>query len=186
MEALTFSIRWRAMMKTTAVAVVAACGLVLVGCSSSGKIDQMKFDGVYRSGKAMEGATGVGVNLLRYRELVQSFASEVSIANDRAQTSTEREMVAQYAKALKAYRDAETLWTMKLKGPAEVTIGSDSDLRRIVFDDDYRIDGSGAGSGFRFKLEEAVQALWSTARGRLNEATRLYTGQATRDLPEPR
>jgi hypothetical protein len=160
--------------------------LFCVGCGGSAKIDQMKFDGVYRAGKAMEGATGVGVNLLKYRELVQAFASEVSIANDRAQTGSEREMVAQYAKALKAYKDAGDLWTRKLQGGAELTVGSDPELLRIARDEDYSIDGTGSGSGFRFKLDDAVQSLWRTGRGRLTEATRLYTGQAPKDLPEPR
>jgi len=141
--------------------------------------------GVYRAAKAMEGSVGVGVTLLRYRELVQALATEVSIANDRAATTLEREMVGHYAAALKAYKDAGTVWEVKLQGADKVTISVNPELKRIARDKDYTISGTGTGDSFTFPLDDAVQSLWQTARRHLAEGHRLYTGEPAKDLPEP-
>jgi hypothetical protein len=164
----------------------AVVSLLLSSCSwKQEAIDQQKFDGVYRAGKGMEGATGVGVNVIRYRELLQAFATEVSIANDRAHSAREREMVGQYAGALQAYQDAGFLWGKKLDGAKRLSMSSDPEVRRIVLNDAYNINGTGSGESFSFEIDDAVQVLWRSARIRLSEANRIYTGEESREMPEP-
>jgi hypothetical protein len=154
-----------------------ACVLALVlvsGCA--GKVDQAKFDGLYRAGKSLSGTLSVGLNIFRYRELVAVFSTEVSIAHDRAQSAKERELVQRYAEALVAFRDAESLWarTIKADPPEWLEIVGDAELKRIT--DAYPIAGEGSGDHFRFKTKDAVHAIWGTAQGKLSQAEQVYLG----------
>ncbi len=160
--------------------IILLATIALAGCSS--KVDQSKFENLYRAGKNVEGALDVGVNLLRYRELVQSFSTEVSIANDRAGGSSERELVKTYNTALAAFKDAETLWGKKLNAQDGTLTCTDAEVRRVA--GDYPISGTGSGSGFTFKIDDAVQTIWRQARGNLSQATTLYRGERSPDLPE--
>lgn len=100
---------------------VAATFIVLSGCSA--RVDQKDFESLYRSGKAIAGATGVGVNYPKFSELVQAFASEVSIGVDRANNKPEKAMIENYMKALEAYKDSLTVWKHSVDSPSdEITV----------------------------------------------------------------
>ena len=142
------------------------------GCSS--RIDQARFEGVYRAGKALAGATDVGVVLLRYRELLATFASEVSIASDKANSKSEREMVRLYLDALRAYKDVETLWAAQFAPGQSGTVGATDgpEFKRML--DDYQITNEGTVDNPRLNLKAAMQVVWVTARAKLDGANRIY------------
>jgi hypothetical protein len=163
---------------------VLCAGLLSLQCSSSKieKIDQQKFESVYRSGKGIESAVGVGVNLLKYRELVQSFATEVSIASDRAATDKEKELVGAYAGALLAYKDAGAIWGKKLN-TSWLRPADDPEVMRIY--QAYPISGDGKGSDFRFTIDSAMQTIWQSAGALVAHANDLYNGTESEGLPTP-
>ncbi len=90
--------------------------LAAVACSKPQKkaaIDQAKFEPLYRAAKAVQGSTSVGVNYLKFSELLQTFATELSIAKDKAQTANEKKLVEMYAGVLTDYSDSLSIWTAK-------------------------------------------------------------------------
>lgn len=100
-------------------AIAVALALVAVACKGEAPkpvpvIDRAKFEPLYRAGKTIESASAVGLNLPKLNELIQGFATEVSIAKDKASAEKERVMVAKYEQALQAYQDCATLWQQKI------------------------------------------------------------------------
>ena len=85
---------------TVASAAAGTPTAVAVAVAVAPAIDPKTFDGVYRAGHAMKSATGLGVNQTRYRELLQAFDGEVSIAREKAVNDKERQLAATYGKAL--------------------------------------------------------------------------------------
>jgi hypothetical protein len=139
-------------------------------------VDQAKFDRVYRAGKAMSSATGVGTDVLRFSELLQNFASEVSIARDKAQSTSEWELIRLYEDALKAYYDSRTIWQLKLNGTDRIVNSSVSEeVKRI--EEQYPIRGQGSGSGFSFKVDDAIQTIWARASAKLQVAEDIYNAK---------
>jgi hypothetical protein len=156
--------------------------IVLIGCA--GKVDQEKFDPLYRAGKAIEGATSVGVNLIRYRELLGTLAAEVSVGQDKAGSHAERDMVKAYAEALAAYKDAEIVWTQKIEQRQRPLPASSPELERIV--GSYAIQGQREEKVFLFDPEDGMQTIWRDAGVKLHHATSLYKGEPQDALPEPK
>jgi hypothetical protein len=76
-------------------------------------IDTKKFEAVQRAGQGLRSAVGLGVQVARYRELLQTFDQEVAIARDNATNDSERKVAEAYGEALSIYRDALTLWSVK-------------------------------------------------------------------------
>jgi Short C-terminal domain len=156
-------------------------------------IDKQKFDGVYRAAKSVKEATGVGVNFPRYSELVQTLATEVSIARDKASSPGEKALAERFARVAAAYRDAATLWQHKISdasttflyGQIMVAISrvgtgemlEDPEMRRIV--DTYKITtqtiSTGAGGGRAITINPvAVQIPWIMADLRMAAAEKAY------------
>src|SRR4030095_10400373 len=78
-------------------------------------IDQPKFEPLYRASKSIQGAIGVGLTYPDFGKLLQSFASEISIAQDRARSADEQQLVKHYADALSVFKDSATLWQKKIE-----------------------------------------------------------------------
>ncbi|MGI8785170.1 MAG: hypothetical protein ACR2L2_16150 [Acidobacteriota bacterium] len=76
--------------------------------------DKTKFEGVYRAAKAVEGASNSGVNCLKFSELLQSLATELSILSDKISTEQEKELAALYVAVSATYQDSSMLWKAKL------------------------------------------------------------------------
>ncbi|HWW85258.1 MAG TPA: hypothetical protein VNZ26_16730 [Vicinamibacterales bacterium] len=77
------------------------------------QIEPGKLDTLYRSIKAIEASTGVGVTYVKFGELLQAAATEVSIARDKATPGIEASIVADFDHVLDAYRDSATIWQRK-------------------------------------------------------------------------
>jgi len=167
-------------MRKKSIAPIFAALLVCSHCAP--RVDKQKFEPLYRAGKNIEGAVAVGVNLLKYRELLQGFATEVSIANDKVANDAERALLKNYEEALVAYKDAGAVWEKRLKGDT-LSPADDPELVRIA--DAYPISGRGSGRAFTFSGEAAVQTIWVRAGARLKAANDLYTGNSADALPTP-
>ena len=156
-------------------------------------IDKQKFDAVYRAAKSVKEATGVGVNFPRYSELVQTFATEVSIARDKASSPGEQALAQRFASVLAAYRDSVTLWQHKIGDASTNFLGrqimvaisrvgtgemlEDPEMRRIV--DTYKITtqtiSTGAGGGKAITINPvSVQIPWIMADMRMATAEKTY------------
>ena len=61
------------------------------------------FASLYRTGKAIQAATEVGVNEFRFSQLLGEVATEVEIAKDHAKSTQELAIVKQYQKAVDTY-----------------------------------------------------------------------------------
>lgn len=100
-----------------AVGFILAAGLGLVRqyvshMKQSVAASKAKFESVHRAGIAVEAATKVGVNYAKFQDLVQSFALEVSVAQEKAETEDEQMLAKSYAGALGAYQDSLTVWAL--------------------------------------------------------------------------
>lgn len=94
--------------------------------SPSPTIDQARFEPLYRSGKAVEGAMSTGVSLIQFSELLQNLATEVGIAKDKATRPDELAMVGRFNEALATLvlsrqtwqdsnaEDAQQIWAIAL------------------------------------------------------------------------
>ena len=74
------------------------------------RIDKNIFENLYRSAKAVEGAISVGVNYQKFGELLQNFATEISIMSDRVKTPNEQEVLKYYYDTLVIYEDSFKIW----------------------------------------------------------------------------
>jgi hypothetical protein len=167
-------------MKIRTVASAFVLLVALLNSSGCGRgINQAKFEGVYRAGQGMKSATDVGVTIVKYRELLQVFASEVAMAEAKPANAREKAMVANFTEALVNYRDAATLWAAKIdtrnaaiptttipEGPGIV------DKYGLVTDlgdhPDYRT----------FSPEAGMQIVWVRAAQNIALANAAYTGKS--------
>lgn len=146
-------------------------------------MNQTKFEALYRAAKAVDAAVAISTNLPRFRELVQNFATDISIAKDRSATTEERKAVELFADALATYFDSLQLWQAQLND-RKVDVG----LPKI------RCAPETAGIALRYDLEciphyenrgiliipaESIQYLWALAGVKLRRATAFYLADPT-------
>jgi hypothetical protein len=163
----------RLSMSAVLVAIVSAC--------STPKLDQAKFEAVHRSGRLTRENVGGGVTLLKYRELVGAYATDVSLANDHASTDLEREFVALHQAALKSFKDSLKVWGLKLaQGGNEITSNIDENsigLEKIA--DEYSIAGkSVAPTLWKYSADAIIQAAWQRAAAKLDAADTRFRGES--------
>lgn len=89
------------------------CTMFVVGCQE--KIDQKKFENLHRAAKTIQGSISVGVTYIQFNELLQKFATEISMAQDITKSELEKKMLLEYGKLLKIYRDSREVWKLKSK-----------------------------------------------------------------------
>jgi hypothetical protein len=105
--------------QSTTVSENAAVAPPVVVGQASPPVDATKFDSLYRSLKAIEGATTVGVNLMKFRDLIQDAATEVLITKDKALNASELKVHAQFVEGLAAYQYSAQLWQLKNQASEE-------------------------------------------------------------------
>lgn len=103
---------------------LAACAFFILVTTSCLKKEPDKFYNAYRSGKAVTAAISIGVNYLKFGELLIDLAKEVSIASDGVDASNKRdtEILKHYQEAVSIYHDSHKIWELKLdtSGPDEL------------------------------------------------------------------
>ena len=77
--------------------------------------DQTKFEPLHRAARTTSAALSVSTTMPAFRELVQKFAAEVAIAEDRAAQPAEKDLVRLFADACQAYKDSLDLWDASVK-----------------------------------------------------------------------
>lgn len=150
--------------------------VALAGCSAGRSFDTTKFEPLHRAGRELREHVAGGVTLPVYREAIGKYATEVSLAAEKASGDREHEFVASHQKALEAFRDALTVWELKFKRrvPADTpaTAADAPELPRLI--DEYPITGKGSGATFAFSLDDAQQTIWTRATGSLAIADGIY------------
>ena len=129
-------------MTNTLVRVSAVILSVAVGSCASPTvppIDAKKFDGLYRAAKTTEAAINMGINHEKFGDAIRAFATELSIATDKAGTDKERELVRLYSETLTAYRDSDEMWRLKIDSAIEKPVKSadDFDRKRLKLDTQF-------------------------------------------------
>lgn len=167
-------------------------GFVLfVGCSSKvvqkQEVDQKQYENLYRAAKAIEGSVAVGVNYQKFGELLQNLSTELSIANDKAKSDNEKELLKHYRDALTAYQESATVWKIKI-GSARYDwipageIYVEDELRPIIAK--YSLPTKprvlrATGHKFQTISGDAMQTIWVKAHEHLEKGTKIYYGSGS-------
>jgi len=152
--------------------------MTIVGPGCNRRPDKERYEPLYRAGKQMHEAVSVGVTLPRYRELLQALATEIEIANDKARTQVEKNLVVGYRDALQTYQNAETAWAIKLKLTTATTVNMHQlpEIHNVIaFYEFERLT-----EGENVDLDSIMKALWIAAEEDLAIAEARYNG-----TPEP-
>jgi hypothetical protein len=124
-------------MKITVAVVLALLVGIAAGWSghsfwnqlTTPKVDEKIFDNVSRASKAVDSAAKVGVSYQKFAELVQNFATEISVAKDKVKSQQETEILQGFGDVLQIYNDALILWTEQIS----------TDQQMFYFDDRGKI-----------------------------------------------
>lgn len=156
---------------------------LLVGCTP--KIDQKKYENLYHASKAIPGATAVGVSYEKLGELLQSLSTEILIANDKAKSDLEKELLKGYVDVLMMYHESTIVWKHKIDGAGydwmpRRQIFVEEELRPII--SKYSLPtkqhvSRTTGSKFDIISEDSIQVIWGKANEHLEKTTKLYLGQ---------
>lgn len=150
--------------------------------SCSSKIDQAKFENLYRTAKAIQGSIEVGVSYDKFTELLQSLSTELSIANDKAKSEKERELLKSYSEVLACYHESAIVWKNRIDSdrywyiPAREIFVED-ELKPIVAK--YSLPTKTHVFPYMKRKYQTIQGsslqlIWEKAAERLAEANSLY------------
>lgn len=149
-----------------------------------------KLEPVYRSAKTIQSSIEVGVTYLKYGELLQAFATELSMASDKISTDEERRIGTLFAGVLQVYRDAGSLWKNQIEnaqyedlfdGGVNYSLkglAPDGELKRIV--DLYKIPIRNgrikySGGSYQALPKNSMQIVWVSADKDLSDALGAYS-----------
>lgn len=133
-------------------------------------INHGHFESLYRAGKSVQSATGVGLSYQKLSELLQTLALELSIANDRAQTEPERQLVQVYTAALTAYQDSAAVWKIRIADGRNIGPFGNPTLPGLVEKYHLELYDNGLLDG-----DKAVQTIWTVASAKIDDGSRIYT-----------
>ncbi len=162
------------------ILIVSIGFILLVGCTP--KIDQSKYENLHRAAKTMEASITVGVNYHKFGELLQNLSAEFSIANDKAKSDTEKELLKEYFDVLIAYQESATIWKHKIINAQRDWMPSGriqvmNELQPIVSKYSLPTEPFKNHRGFETISENSIQVIWGKASEHLKKATKLYLGQ---------
>lgn len=152
--------------------------LVLVGLISGCSVNKGKFDNLYRSAKAIEGATAVGVSSDKFGELLQNFATEITILNDKVTGRQEVALLEIYKTAFGIYQDSVHIWDYT-EGRSGTVYGDELLLLEKYKVPVVKFKADGAHVGY-----DAVPDIWAVAEKRLKVANSFLNSLQFWDSPE--
>jgi hypothetical protein len=156
---------------------------LFVGCSP--KVDQKKYENLYRAAKAVEDATEVGVNYQKFGELLQVLSTELSIASDKPKSDTEKKLVLSYLEVLRTYQDSAIVWTQKIEDarhyyvpPGQVYVNGDM----VALVSKYSLPTEKhvmphSRDHFETISGDAILVIWVRATEQLAKANKIYYGK---------
>lgn len=173
--------------------------LLLVGPACSKPLDpppaqltitQRIFEPVYRASKTLQGATNAGVNMLKFSELMQAFATEIAIAKDQQMNELDKQLIGLYDEAFGALQFSAVLWKAKNEAHqewwnGEIPVGFGAKMSPeyapgIAKYELRPIDRKHAsGVKYRALPGDSIQLMWAKAGETLAKATEVYYGRAT-------
>lgn len=157
-----------AILTASAIGAIGAAGYRQATRVLPAAVDRSKLEPLYRSARATQAGVGVGLNIGTYSTLLQSMATEATIASDRATTEKEKAIIASYVAALSSLNDAQTIWERKIDRNASGFIRIEDDVRELVSRYNLKIYEDGVYA------DEAMQAIWAKAGEQTDAATKLY------------
>jgi hypothetical protein len=152
------------------------------------RIDQEKFDNLYRSFKTIEGAINVGVNYGKYGELLQSVSTEIVIVKDKIKNGNERKLFDYFNDVFLAYNDCFLIWKSKIssgsklseKGRIVVTTEIEPMVSKYALDaEPYEVKIAGITikeyQGMQsISSNDSMQVIWKKASDLLKKANEIY------------
>lgn len=143
-------------------------------------VDQKKMDPLYRAAKSIQASQTVGVNYQKFGELMQAFATEISIAKDRASSQKEQQLVTSYAAALVTLHDSGVLRKEQIDDSRYNFIPAgrifvEQSLAPIVAK--YSLakkTHKGYGRPWESISADSIQILWSKASEQIDAANKLF------------
>jgi hypothetical protein len=160
------------MKKIVAVALIS---LFTVACSKNNKIDQIKFESLYRAIKTLDTSATVGVNLIKFRELIQQTATELSIAKDKAIDQKEKDLVALYENALAPYIDSLALWNAQLESKDTLSGGLICSSEVFGIAEKYQLKCL-VWENVSVIPKQSLQYLWAMGSEKIKLANSVYLG----------
>jgi hypothetical protein len=164
--------------------IVSVGVILLLGCSPM--VDQKKYENLYHAAKAIDGAVAVGVNYQKFGELLQNLSTEISIANDKAKSDIEKELLKKYLEVLIAYQESAIVWKNNIecaqRGWPQGKIPLLSEIRPIVTKyslptETYVFKYLKEKSEVTSDSENAIRVIWGKAHEHLEKANKMYFGQ---------
>ena len=92
---------------------VAATLFFFVGRWAFPRVRPGLFDTVVRSAKAIEGSERIGLDIEKFRELLQGLSTELGIAKDRVKSNEERVIFNDFVESLKIYHASLYIWELE-------------------------------------------------------------------------
>jgi hypothetical protein len=150
------------------------CFFLLAAAGGCRGVERQHFERLDGSGRAIEAAIEAKVDLPRYRQLLDAFSAELTVAKARVQTARERALVAQYEAAYHALIDLGLVWEAKeARGSDMLPIREDLPAR-IAREYDLGVNTNEPPSIY---ASEALHTIWAAAKTRLDAATRSLNGE---------
>jgi hypothetical protein len=149
-------------------------------------IDQKKFEAVNRAAKSMEASITVGVNYLKFQQLVQDLATEVLIAKDKVSSQDEKKLLGIYSEVVATYQDSAMLWNRKIEGPSReeggtlyIILDQDNDQEVSLVAEKYNLatTTSNTGTWKMIPTDASMKAIWAAAHDELEEANTILHGK---------
>ena len=140
--------------------------IYVVSCTRFQTVDEKKFESPDRAVKAIQAATSVGVNFVRFGELVINFATEINVLADKTTTPQEKELSLRYLKILEIYKDSYTIWhAYILQGsPAHQRVEVRDTLQPVVDRYGFATEkGTGIYDFWKTISFSEMQSLWNMA-----------------------
>lgn len=143
-------------------------------------VDQKKFEALYRAAKTIQASQTVGVNYRKFGELMQAFATEISIAKDKASSPKEERLISAYVDALLTLHDSGSLWKEQIDDARYEFIPAgrifvEAPIEPIVAK--YSLPQKthkGYGKPWQSISSDSIQLLWSKASEQIDAANKLY------------
>lgn len=143
-------------------------------------VDQKKFEALYRAAKTIQASQTVGVNYQKFGDLMQAFATEISIAKDKASSPKEERLISAYAGALFTLHDSGALWKEQIDDARYEFIPAgrifvEAPIKPIVAK--YSLPQKthkGYGKPWQSISSTSIQLLWSKASEQIDAANKLY------------
>lgn len=111
-------------MTATRIVAIGLLSASLSGCSGGPSSKPTAADPrpeviepVYRAATELRAAQDIGMNRQRFGDLLQKFATEITVARDKAESPREQQVIQIYSDVLRIYKDSAAVWDVKLSIP---------------------------------------------------------------------